>query len=90
MGDIAGKVVLVREDLNVPMKDGAVTDDTRLRAAVPTINELSDRGAKVLVLSHFGRPKAPSVEFSLAQIAEPLSQVLGRPVRYIDWEGDKE
>ncbi|MCF8708317.1 phosphoglycerate kinase [Rhizorhapis sp. SPR117] len=90
MGDIVGKAVLVREDLNVPMKDGVVSDDTRLRAAVPTINELSDRGAKVLVLSHFGRPKAPTPEFSLAQIAEPLSQVLGRPVRYIDWEGDKE
>ncbi len=88
MGDIAGKRVLVREDLNVPMADGKVTDDTRLRAAVPTIAELADRGAKVLVLAHFGRPKAPSAEFSLAQIAQPLSAVLGRPVRYIDWEGD--
>ncbi|MEI4540862.1 phosphoglycerate kinase, partial [Klebsiella pneumoniae] len=68
--------------------DGKVTDDTRLRAAVPTIAELADRGAKVLVLAHFGRPKAPSAEFSLAQIAQPLSAVLGRPVRYIDWEGD--
>ena len=90
MGDVTGKAVLVREDLNVPMKDGVVTDDTRLRAAVPTINELSGRGAKVLVLAHFGRPKGqPSLDMSLAQIAEPFSQVLGRPVRYIDWEGDK-
>ena len=90
MGDLMGKAVLVREDLNVPMKDGVVTDDTRLRAAVPTINELSGRGAKVLVLAHFGRPKGqPSLDMSLAQIAGPLSQVLGRPVRYIDWEGDK-
>ena len=53
MGDVRGKAVFVREDLNVPMKDGKVTDDTRLRAAMPTINELSDRGAKVLVLAHF-------------------------------------
>ncbi|MBB6122673.1 phosphoglycerate kinase [Sphingobium subterraneum] len=89
MGDITGKRVLVREDLNVPMQDGAVSDDTRLRAAMPTINELSDRGAKVLVLAHFGRPKGqPSAEFSLEKIAGPLSHVLGRPVRYIDWEGD--
>lgn len=89
MGDIRGKAVLVREDLNVPMKDGTVSDDTRLRAAMPTINELSDRGAKVLVLAHFGRPKGePKPEFSLQPVVEPFSQVLGRPVRYIDWEGD--
>jgi 3-phosphoglycerate kinase len=57
LGDIRGKV-LVREDLNLPMKDGQVTDDTRLRqAAMPTVNELSDKGAKVLLLAHFGRPK---------------------------------
>lgn len=90
MGDISGKAVLVREDLNVPMKDGVVTDDTRLRAAMPTLNELSDKGAKVLVLAHFGRPKLPSAEFSMRQVAEPLANVLGRPVRYIDWEGDRE
>jgi phosphoglycerate kinase len=89
MGDIRGKTVLVREDLNVPMKDGQVTDDTRLRAAMPTVNELSDKGAKVLVLAHFGRPKGqPSAEFSLSQVVEPFAAVLGRAVRYIDWEGD--
>ncbi|WP_404338880.1 phosphoglycerate kinase [Sphingomonas sp. MMS12-HWE2-04] len=88
MGDIAGKRVLVREDLNVPMADGAVTDDTRLRAAVATVAELADKGAIVLVLAHFGRPKAPTPELSLAQLAKPFSDVLGRPVRYIDWEGD--
>lgn len=89
MGDIRGKRVLVREDLNVPMQGGKVSDDTRLRAAMPTINELSDRGATVLVLAHFGRPKGqPSAEFSLAQVVKPLSDVLGRPVRYVDWEGD--
>ncbi len=90
MGDLTGKRVLVREDLNVPMADGQVTDNTRLRSAAPTLLELADRGAKVLVLAHFGRPKGqPSEEFSLSKIAAPLAHVLGRPVRYIDWEGDK-
>ncbi|KTF68233.1 phosphoglycerate kinase [Sphingomonas sp. HT-1] len=89
MGDITGKRVLVREDLNVPMADGKVTDDTRLRAAMQTVAELADRGAKVLVLAHFGRPKGnPSPEFSLSQVVKPFEQVLGRSVRYIDWEGD--
>ena len=87
IGDVTGKRVLVREDLNVPMDGARVTDDTRLRAAAPTIAELSDKGAIVLVLAHFGRPKAPTPEFSLAQLTRPLAQVLGREVRYIDWEG---
>ena len=91
LGDITGKAVLVREDLNVPMAGGNVTDDTRLRAAVPTLTELADKGAKVLVLAHFGRPKGqPSAEFSLEQVIPALSHVLGRPVTYIDWEGDKD
>lgn len=90
LGDLSGKTVLVREDLNVPMADGAVTDDTRLRATVATLSELADKGAKVLVLAHFGRPKGqPSQEFSLNKLAAPLAHVLGRPVAYIDWEGDK-
>jgi phosphoglycerate kinase len=88
MGDVTGKRVLVREDLNVPMADGRVSDDTRLRATLPTVTELADRGAIVLILAHFGRPKGPSAELSLAQLAEPYAAVLGRPVRYIDWEGD--
>ncbi|TGX55941.1 phosphoglycerate kinase [Sphingomonas gei] len=87
MGDVTGKRVLVREDLNVPMADGAVTDDTRLRATVQTVAELADRGAIVLILAHFGRPKAPTPEFSLAQIVKPYETVLGRTVRYVDWEG---
>ncbi len=90
MGDITGKRVLVREDLNVPMADGAVTDDNRFRAAVQTVAELADKGAIVLILAHFGRPKLPSPEHSTAQLARPFAQVLGREVRYIDWEGDAE
>ncbi|SFN75722.1 phosphoglycerate kinase [Sphingomonas sp. OK281] len=88
IGDIRGKRVLVREDLNVPMAEGHVTDDTRLRATVATVGELADKGAIVLVLAHFGRPKGvPSPEFSLSQVVKPYSEVLGREVRYIDWEG---
>ncbi|HMI19999.1 MAG TPA: phosphoglycerate kinase [Sphingomonas sp.] len=85
LGDVRGKRVLVREDLNVPMDGARVTDDTRLRAAAPTIAELADKGAIVLVLAHFGRPKGerdPSM--SLALVTKPLSEVLGREVRFID------
>src|SRR3954471_22182945 len=88
IGDVTGKRVLVREDLNVPMQAGRVSDDTRLRATVPTVTELADKGAIVLVLAHFGRPKGqPSAEYSLAQVVPAYEAVLGRPVRYIDWEG---
>jgi phosphoglycerate kinase len=88
--DLSGQRALVRVDLNVPMKDGAVTDGTRLEAAVPTIASLADRGAKVLLLAHFGRPKgAASAEFSLQQVVAALSAVLGRPVGFIaDCAGD--
>ncbi|UVO52122.1 phosphoglycerate kinase [Sphingomonas sp. SUN019] len=89
IGDVRGKRVLVREDLNVPVADGKVTDDTRFRATVPTVAELSDKGAIVLILAHFGRPKGvPSADLSLEPIAKAYEGVLGRPVRYIDWEGD--
>ncbi|VVT22938.1 phosphoglycerate kinase [Sphingomonas aurantiaca] len=91
MGEIQGKRVLVREDLNVPMAEGRVTDDTRLRATVATVGELADKGAIVLVLAHFGRPKGkPSPDFSLSQVVKPYSEVLGREVRYIDWEGAED
>ncbi len=84
MGDITGKRVLVREDLNVPMQDHAVSDDTRLRAAAPTILELADRGAKVLILAHFGRPKGQkSPETSLSLVTRALTHVLGRDVQFI-------
>ena len=83
MGDIAGKRVLVREDLNVPMQNGVVSDDTRLRATVETLSELSERGAIVLVLAHFGRPKSAVVpEMSLRQVVPALADVLGRDVLF--------
>jgi phosphoglycerate kinase len=87
---LAGKRVLVRVDLNVPMDGAAVTDATRLQAAVPTIALLADRGARVLLLAHFGRPKGgASDSFSLKQVVHALSDVLGRPVGFLqDCIGD--
>ena len=85
LGDVSGKRALVRVDLNVPMKDGAVTDDTRLRATLPTVTELADKGAIVLLLAHFGRPKGERrPDMSLALVTRPYEHVLGRPVRFID------
>ena len=87
IGDVTGKRVLVREDLNVPMADGQVTDDTRLRATLPTVTELADRGAIVLILAHFGRPKGKrDPNLSLALLCRPYSQLLGRPVQFVDWD----
>ncbi|MCO5145260.1 MAG: phosphoglycerate kinase [Aquamicrobium sp.] len=81
--DVAGKRVLVRVDLNVPVKDGAVTDATRIERVAPTVTELADKGAKVVLLAHFGRPKgAPDPAQSLAPIAKAASDVLGRPVAF--------
>ncbi|WP_416064641.1 phosphoglycerate kinase [Rhizobium sp. ZK1] len=77
LNDIAGKRVLVRVDLNVPVKDGKVTDTTRIERVAPTILELSEKGAKVILLAHFGRPKdGPSAEFSLSLVAPSVEQVL--------------
>ncbi len=85
IGEVAGRRVLVREDLNVPMDGTRVTDDTRLRAAAPTISELADKGARVLVLAHFGRPKGQRrPDMSLAMVTLPLAHVLGREVIFID------
>ncbi len=84
MGEIAGRPVLVREDLNVPMQNGVVSDDTRLRATVTTLTELADAHAKVLVLAHFGRPNGhSSEELSLRPIAAALGEVLGRHVGFL-------
>jgi phosphoglycerate kinase len=75
--DVSGKRVLVRVDLNVPMKNGQVTDATRIERAVPTLAELAAKGAKVIVLSHFGRPDGKRVpEMSLKPLVEPLAKAL--------------
>jgi len=83
IGAIAGKRVLVRVDLNVPVADGKVSDTTRIERIVPTLDELSKKGAKVILLAHFGRPKgAPSPEFSLDPIANAVEAIVGRPVAF--------
>ena len=84
LADVTGKVALVRVDLNLPMQDGAVTDDTRVRASAPTILELSARGAKVLLLAHFGRPKGERVSTqSLSMVVDCLQAVLGTEVMFV-------
>ena len=83
--DLTGKRVLVRVDLNVPMEGASVSDDTRLRAMLPTVLELADRGAIVLLLSHFGRPKGQNrPDMSTAQLVRPLTLLSGRSVRFIE------
>jgi phosphoglycerate kinase len=85
LGDITGKRVLVRVDLNVPCKDGKVTDATRIERVAPTITELADKGAKVILLAHFGRPKGgPEAEFSLAIVQPEVEAVLDRPVHFAE------
>ncbi|GAA4067295.1 phosphoglycerate kinase [Actinomadura miaoliensis] len=81
--DVAGRRVLVRSDLNVPLADGKITDDGRIRASVPTIKALRDRGARVVVCAHLGRPKGEvKPEFSLAPVAARLGELLGTDVRF--------
>jgi len=83
--DLAGKRVFCRVDFNVPMQDGVITDDTRIRAALPTIRYLTEAKAKVILASHFGRPKGTVVEeMRLTPIAKHLSELLGKPVKKLD------
>lgn len=83
LGSLAGKRVIVRADLNVPLKDGVITDDGRVRATLPTLNALINQGARVVVCSHLGRPDgAPDAKYSLAPVAQRLSELLGKPVAF--------
>ena len=90
-GGLAGKTALVRVDFNVPMEDGKVTEDTRLRVALPTINKLRDAGARVALLAHFDRPKGKVVpSMSLQPVVDDLEHLLGAPVRFAtDCVGDE-
>jgi phosphoglycerate kinase len=83
LGELRGRRVLVRSDLNVPLEDGAISDDGRVRASVPTIRRLADAGARVLVVAHLGRPKGtPDPSLSLKPVAERLAELLGSPVLF--------
>src|SRR6202048_193708 len=82
--DVKGKRVLLRVDLNVPMENGRVTDATRLERVAPTITEISDKGGKVILLAHFGRPKGRDAKDSLKPVAAALSLVIKKPVAFAD------
>jgi len=82
--DVKGQRVLVRADLNVPVENGVVTDATRIERMAPSITELADKGAKVILLSHFGRPKGRDVKDSLKPVAAELARTLKRPVKFVD------
>jgi phosphoglycerate kinase len=81
LGELGGKRVLVRVDFNVPLDHGSVTDDTRIRGALPTLEALRERGAALILVSHLGRPKDHEPELSLAPVAQRLSELLGEPVK---------
>jgi phosphoglycerate kinase len=83
--DFKGKKALVRVDFNVPMKDGVISDDTRIRAAIPTIQYLLDKGASVILCSHLGRPKGgPDMAFTLKPVADYLGKLMGKEVKFAD------
>src|SRR5688572_20436856 len=82
--DVAGKRVLTRVDFNVPIDSGQITDDRRIREALPTIKSILDRGGRAILMSHLGRPEGAGFEseFSLKPVAERLSELLGKPVAF--------
>lgn len=81
--ELKGKRVIVRCDFNVPQQDGVITDDNRIRAALPTIDFLREHGARIILMSHLGRPKGePKMEYTLAPVAEALSQLMGQEVKF--------
>jgi phosphoglycerate kinase len=82
--DVKGKRVLVRVDLNVPVQNGQVSDPTRIERTAPTILAIADRGGKVILLSHFGRPKGPNLKDSLKPVAAEVARVIKRPVAFVD------
>src|SRR5215213_3391913 len=82
--ELRNKRVLLRLDLNVPTENGQVTDATRLERVVPTIREIADKGGKVILLSHFGRPKERDAKNSLKSVAAKLSEIIGRPIGFVD------
>jgi phosphoglycerate kinase len=83
-GDLRGKRVLLRVDLNVPMENGRVTDATRIERVVPTVREIAEKGGRVVLLAHFGRPKGRDAKSSLRPVAEALSREAGRPVAFAE------
>ena len=82
--DVKAKRVLLRVDLNVPMQDGKVADSTRIEEIVPTVAELADKGGKVILLSHFGRPKGRDPKYSLRPVAAEVAGLVKRPVAFAD------
>lgn len=83
-GDVRNKAVILRCDFNVPLSDGQVSDDGRIRAAIPTIEFLTNAGARLVIISHLGRPEgSPAPKYSLKPVAERLSELLGKPVRFV-------
>src|ERR1043166_5079134 len=82
--DVKGKRALLRVDLNVPVENGVVTDATRIERAAPTITELAGKGGKVILLSHFGRPKGRDAKNSLKSVAAEVARVVKRPVTFAD------
>ncbi|QAB17888.1 phosphoglycerate kinase [Leucobacter muris] len=85
LGDLRSRTVIVRCDLNVPLSDGVITDDGRIRASLTTIRELRDAGAKIVIISHLGRPKGePEARYSLKPVAVRMSELLGAPVEFVD------